>query len=370
MTLADFIERNRETILAEWVAFAGTMLPAADDMVASELRDHAPKILEAISKDLRSRQSREAQYEKSQGRAPVVEDAPDTAAEIHAVLRARSGFDINQLVAEYRALRASVLRLWIDNGTIDRSSIDDMRRFNEAVDQAIAESVSHFHTEVETARNLLLGMLGHDMRSPLSTIVTTASGLQLMDAGPVVSAAADRLVRGAQSLRSLLDDLIDFSRTRLGLGLRIAPVQVDLSQVISGELEQLRGAHPERSVHLTIEGDTAGQFDGRRVQQVLRNLVSNAMLYGAPAMPVRVMLRGVPDAVHLVVANNGPTINDQTADEMFLALKRGSPHGDGLGLGLFIVTAITEAHKGKVTFSSLDGETSFDVQLPKIPVSR
>jgi hypothetical protein len=101
---------------------------------------------------------------------------------MHAVLRARGGFDINQLAAEYRALRASVLRLWIDAGQ-PAPHADDVIRFNEAIDQALAESISFFSVQVDRARNLLLGMLGHDMRSPLQTIQMTAVYLANLNAG-------------------------------------------------------------------------------------------------------------------------------------------------------------------------------------------
>ena len=118
--------------------------------------------------------------------------APATAAQAHAVLRARGGFDINQLVGEYRALRASVLRRWTDVTPFDQQEREDVIRFNEAIDQAVAESVGHFHAQMEQARNLLLGMLGHDMRSPLNTILTTASYLAALNAGGEVSGAAAR----------------------------------------------------------------------------------------------------------------------------------------------------------------------------------
>ncbi|HWI14348.1 MAG TPA: sensor histidine kinase, partial [Burkholderiales bacterium] len=114
MRLAEFIVHDMEAILVEWEAFAATMLPAATGMSALALRDHAQSILEAVAKDITTGQTREAQSEKSKGRAPNVPCAPETAAQTHAILRARDAFDINQLVAEYRALRASVLRRWID----------------------------------------------------------------------------------------------------------------------------------------------------------------------------------------------------------------------------------------------------------------
>src|SRR5689334_19779409 len=102
MRLAEFIRRNIQAILDEWEAFARTLLPSAADMTSLALRDHAPQILEAVARDLDTEQTRQEQADKSKGRAPKVPGAAETAAQTHAVLRARRGFDINQLVSEYR----------------------------------------------------------------------------------------------------------------------------------------------------------------------------------------------------------------------------------------------------------------------------
>src|SRR5687767_8767135 len=159
MRQAEFILRNMETILEEWESFASTLLPAAADMGSHALRDDAKEILEAVAKDISTPQTKEAQAEKSKSPGPKLSGASETAAQAHAVLRARSGFDINQLVAEYRALRASVLRLWMDACSPDERNLEDVVRFNEAIDQAIAESISFFSAQVDQTRNLLLGML-------------------------------------------------------------------------------------------------------------------------------------------------------------------------------------------------------------------
>ncbi len=177
MRLADFILRDMESILVEWEAFAGTLFPAAASMTPLALRDEAKEILEAVAKDLSTSQTKQAQIDKSRGRAPKLMDAPETAAQTHAILRARSGFDINQLASEYRALRASVLRLWTESCQPDDINLEDVIRFNEAIDQALAESIGFFSEQVERSRNLLLGMLGHDMRNPLNAIQLTASVL-------------------------------------------------------------------------------------------------------------------------------------------------------------------------------------------------
>lgn len=280
MRLPEFISGNMEAILAEWDGFAATLLPAAADMTSRALRDHAQAILEAVARDISTPQTRREQSEKSKGHAHQADGAPETAAQTHALLRGESGFDIVQLVAEYRALRASVLRLWMDAYPLDESGIDDMLRFNEAIDQAVAESVGHFHAQSERARNLFLGVLGHDMRTPLHAIVATGSYLAALNAGEQVTAAAKRLISSGEAMRTLLDDLVDFNRTQLGLGMNVVPSEIDLAATLADEVEQLRAAQPDREIELTVTGDNRGQWDGARLQQLVRNLVSNAIKYG------------------------------------------------------------------------------------------
>ena len=371
MRLADFILSNTEAIVAEWETFAATLVPAASGMTSLALRDHAESILEAVAKDLAMPQTKEAQSEKSKGRAPKLLGAPETAAETHAVLRARSGFDINQLAAEYRALRASVLTLWMDACEPGEIHLDDVVRFNEAIDQGVAESIHFFSAQVDQARNLLIGMLGHDMRSPLNTIIMTSQYLAALNAGASVSEAAGRLIRSGASMKALLDDLVDFNRTTLGLGISVSVADVELAALLADELEQLRGAYPSRQVELETVGDTRGVWDGLRLQQLARNLIVNAVLYGAADAPIHVVLAGDGADVMIEVKNSGPPIENEILDQIFHPLKRGTARGDGsegeagLGLGLYIVREIAQAHGGEVTVRSGDGGTVFAVRLPR-----
>ncbi|SAL65041.1 sensor histidine kinase [Caballeronia humi] len=369
MRLADFILQDMGRILMEWEAFAATLLPAAENMDSLALRDHAQQILQAVAKDLSTPQTTDAQREKSMGRAPKSIDAPETAAQTHALLRARGGFNINQMVAEYRALRASVLRLWVDECQRVVTDPVDIIRFNEAIDQAVAESVSFFDAQVEQARNLLLGMLGHDMRGPLQTIQATSTYLAALNAGEKVSGAAARLIRSGARMNALLDDLCDFNRTRLGLGINIAPGDVDLATVFGDVVDQLSAANPDRLIELELRGNLLGVWDGLRLQQLLTNLVINAIRYGALDQPVRVVVTGHDAEVRLEVTNSGPAIDEQTLERIFDPLSRGpeqeKKNASGLGLGLFIASEIAKAHHGAIEGRSDQIATVFAVHLPR-----
>jgi signal transduction histidine kinase len=372
MRLSDFIERDMEAILSEWESFAATLLPAAVDMNSDSLRDHAEQILRAVCKDLETSQDDEEQERKSKGLAPKPIDASNTAAETHALLRAQGGFDVNQMTSEYRALRASVLHLWAAACEPADIVVTDMVRFNEAIDQAIAESVAFFNAQIEKERNLLLGMLGHDMRGPLQVIQLTARYLSKADAAVDVHTAAARLLKSSASLKILLDDLLDFNRTKLGLGITISPAPVDLAQAFSAEIEQLRVAHPGRSIALEANGDVSGVWDANRLNQLLGNLVVNAIKYGAFSSPVRIVLNGLATEVRFAVYNHGPKIDESLLSQIFEPLKRGSDNqfvsgSEGsFGLGLYIAREIAIAHHGDISAKSDESETVFTVRLPRL----
>jgi signal transduction histidine kinase len=257
----------------------------------------------------------------------------------------------------------------MDSCEIHEIDLDDVVRFNEAIDQGIAESVSFFSAQVDQARNLFFGMLGHDMRSPLNAILMTAKYLAALSAGADVSEAAARLVRSGASMRTLLDDLIDFNRTKFGLGINVTITDLDLAALVADELEQLCGAYPSRQIELEMIGDTKGMWDGRRLQQLLRNLVVNAIVHGAADTPIHVVLTGNEADVIIEVRNGGPTIDKESLDQIFDPLRRGLARGKTddaeAGLGLYIVREIAQAHRGEVNVRSNHGETVFAVRLPR-----
>lgn len=173
MRLANFILGNLEPVLQEWEAFARTVEVPRQVLDATGLRNHAVHILKAVALDMRTPQSRQEQIDKSQGLGP--QSVAETAAQTHAVLRLLNGFSLDQMVSEYRALRSSVLRLWLAQSVAqDEHHVEDMIRFNEAIDQALVESISAYGLAVETNRKMFLGVLGHDLRTPLTAVIMGA----------------------------------------------------------------------------------------------------------------------------------------------------------------------------------------------------
>jgi signal transduction histidine kinase len=216
-------------------------------------------------------------------------------------------------------------------------------------------------------------MMGHDMRNPLHVIQMSANLLVQLDAGDRVAATAARIVRSASQMKALLDDLIDFNRSNLGLGIHIAPTGVNLGILFADALEQFRGAsHPRRQIELQATGDVSGTWDPHRLHQVLNNLVLNALKYGARDGPVRVVLIGTPMEVAFSVHNRGQMIERSTLAHIFDPLVRGiettgNLESDGsLGLGLFIAQQIATAHGGDIAVRSDEIETVFTVRLPRL----
>src|SRR4051812_46374511 len=154
MRMAEFIITHMEAVLDEWDSFARSISPAPNGLSARRLRDHAREMLSQIATDMESTQSPAEQQAKSEGHGSPQPRA-DSPAETHALARIVDSFTLDEMVSEYRALRASVVRLWTrEMGHADRENLEELIRFNESIDQALCESVARYSTGVERARHL------------------------------------------------------------------------------------------------------------------------------------------------------------------------------------------------------------------------
>lgn len=362
--LAEFIDEERVRIVGEWVAFARTLLPEAGGMSSSVLRDHADQILTAIIHDMTSQQSAAAQAEKSKGRG----DSRHLGeiGKLHAALRLDLGFKLGQIVAEYRALRASVLRLWENAGTDPRG----ITRFNEAIDEALAEAVATFVEANSHFRDQSLGILGHDLRNPLSSIIMGATLLMNFEALDAQSArTAMRIFHSANRMSRMIEDLLDLTRTRFGEQIPIVPTPLDLAPLCRQVIAEFEGRRPPRELRFTATGDLHGEWDADRIAQVLSNLVGNAIQHGDKSGPISVAAKDHGAEVLLEVHNRGVPIPENVLPSIFEPMVRHSKGGrtkTGLGLGLYIASQVVLAHGGAlgVTSTHVDG-TTFIARLPR-----
>lgn len=377
MRLSQFITRHLDAILSDWVAFARTQFPAAAAMDEVALLDHARLILLDIAADMQRPQGDDARQDKSEGNRPNASRSSDVPSRSHARQRERQGFEIEQMVAEYRALRATVLRHWsADMGSAHVDDLEDVTRFNEAVDQAVAESLQVFVAQVDKARDLFLGMLGHDLRGPLSTIASAAS--LALHARPDDPQPATVILRSVAQMKALLDDLVEYTRHRLGAGLAIDPAHLQLDRFARDTLDEIAAISRGHVLQLHVEGNLEGEWDARRLHQALSNLVFNALKYGLPRAPVHIILDGTrADEVVLAVQNVGKPIPRELLPTIFEPLVRGADEdsaadtqvaGANLGLGMYVVREIAIAHGGSVTVTSDESATRFELRLPRVCV--
>ncbi|RYH31694.1 MAG: HAMP domain-containing histidine kinase [Alcaligenaceae bacterium] len=316
MRIARFLEVARQPILEAAVAFAKSLPPLAS-LDERALRDHLPNVLEAISADLRSEQSRNESIVKSLGDA--VEASSHTAAQTHGLMRAKDGISIAQLVAEFRALRSSVLRLWGEAHAPGPHAIADITRFNEAIDQAVAESVQFYADERERWQHIFLGIVGHDLRAPVNTIAMTAELIRLGGAVPPAHTAL--LVRGVARVSALLDSMLEYNRSSLGVGMNLHASDVDLKHVCEEEVEMLRAGMSGAHIAFHACGDTCGLFDASRVREALANLVTNAVRHGGATEPTVVTVEANEDVVLVSVENEGE-IGEHEFEHLFEPLRR------------------------------------------------
>lgn len=371
-----------ESVLAEWESFARSLLPGKT-MTVVDLRDDAESILRATTRDMQNAQSLHQQASKSKGHGGAGgadSDAIDHASSLHGVGRVGSGFHITEVVSEYRALRASVLRLWRESRPQpDLNDIDDITRFNESLDQSLAEAVSSYSQRVEQSRQMFLAILGHDLRNPLTTIRMAAQLISLTKDDPKSVEAVSMIETNTETIMRLTSDLIDFSSSGLGRAMPLRRAPVDLVKLCCEVVDGYRTTHPGWTLRFHSDGDITGVWDAGRLRQVVSNLMGNAIQHGSPAGQVElsVALEGsTPEesTVVLRVHNEGAPIPPDILPTIFDPLKRYATRESAaqrtpgsIGLGLYIVREIVIAKGGTVQVASTAQEgTTFTVRIPRI----
>ena len=242
--------------------------------------------------------------------------------------------------------------------------------FQDITDHKLAEQEARRRADFEQH---LIGIVSHDLRNPLNAILMAATQLQRQEGmSESQLRPLHRILSSARRATRLLSDLLDFTQARLGGTIPVTPHPVDLHDLTSQVVEEVQLAHPDRRILLEQSGDGRGEWDGDRLAQLITNLVNNALTYGDEHSPVRVHTVGRPDAVVLSIHNQGAPIPTEMMPQLFQPLRRGSGKsskgGHSIGLGLFIVKHIVDAHGGSIHVdSTAENGTTFRVCLPRHP---
>jgi len=373
MHLSEFILANIEPIVDEWEQFAATITPAADYLDSTALRDHASAILRAAARDMSKPQSPAEQASKAKGEGPEKTPSLDEAGASHGELRHTVGFDLVQMTSEFRHLRACVIRLWVDSlKAPDMAYFQDMIRFNEAIDEALAESTTAYAEQVNHSRDIFLAILGHDLRAPLQAVsMSTELLLRKSSLEGEALACALHIKRGARHMAAMVSDLLELVRGRLGRSLPIEPVPMDMADAARAAIAEACAGNPECDPKLNVNGDTRGTWDAGRIDQLLQNLIGNALQHGANKRDVTLNISAQGENVCLSVHNHGTPIPEEALGTIFDPLVRSADEELGqpstsLGLGLFIVKEVVSAHGGTIEVSSNEADgTLFSVVLPR-----
>lgn len=356
LRLSTILRKDREAILLEWEAAVRQSASRSATLERADLLDDIPKFVDRLIAWL---------DEGSTAARDVAVDTETTGQ--HARHRLRFGVELRHLIHEYRLLRQIMMSHAVDAHCESwPGCLQELIALDDVLDAAMTETVSAYARERDESRDLLLGVLGHDLRNPLAAVSVASSLIAESTSLEQVRAVGARIKRSAERIQRVIGDLLDLARSRFGARMPIAPEPLDLGEVANSAIEELRLANPGRELVFEQRGDVAGTWDRARLDQVVSNLVGNAIQHGKD--PICVTVEADGDSVVLRVANQGPPIPKESMPSLFDPFRRASADGGDkarLGLGLYIVAEIVRRHGGTVNVDTAESETVFTVRLPR-----
>ncbi|CAN5446441.1 HAMP domain-containing sensor histidine kinase [soil metagenome] len=372
MRLYEYIEGNLEPVLKEWEIRVRAVAEPAKKLSALALRDHAPLLLEAIAKRL----EKLAGQARSDSEEQTIDPQIESAAKGHGAERHNEGFDAAQVGLEYSALRLTVVSLWRRELTvIDENIFDDLDRFGAAINQALAVSLGEYSRNMGKSKDTFIAILGHDLRTPLGAISMGADyliGHSTLDEKQ--RHIVQSLKNSAARMSAMIKDLLAYTSKQLGNEMPITVRETDIGAVCKAAVDEATLAYPGSQFVLEMPNALAGTVDGGRVQQLLSNLLTNAVQHGENKTPVTIAAEVQRGEIDIQVKNIGPIIPPEALERIFDPLVRYTAEHPGeedaylstsLGLGLYIARAIAVAHGGTITAtSSIEEGTILTVRLP------
>ena len=251
-----------------------------------------------------------------------------------------------------------------------QSGQEELRVSNEELEEQRRALSARLTNRIETLRvnEMFNALLAHDLRSPLSAILASARLLERRSSETVALETAARIVASGNRMARMIEDMLDLARARLGGGIPVNREPADFKALVERVMREHQAAVPDRSVEAGYEGQFNGYWDAERIAQAASNLIGNALKHGSAPAPVRVRLDGTDDESILLIVKNSGAIPQDVLPHLFDPFRGGghqSGRSDGLGLGLYIVSQIVQAHGGTVDVKTGDGDTAFYVRLPR-----
>jgi signal transduction histidine kinase len=384
MIFSDFIRKNTRTIIKEWEELlvqkpGGLVAPTPESRACCEsiLMRMAQEMDQERAPSQSSPKALLAQSRAGRGKWM----GPISAAQGHGALRQKEGVEIAEVVQEFRMLRVGALSLWTKHveQEMDRENcvgvIQQVSRFNEAVDQVVAESIEMFSENMSDARELFLASLVHDLRSPLCAISMTNSLLAKPDLAPEKRRMSSALVkRSVKEMEQMVGNILGYTRDKMGSGAKLAPQACDLGRLCREGVERAQASHPEVSFSIAAPEQMAGWGDGPKLAQALGNLLSNASQHGRQGTPIELAAWIGGTEAFIAVKNFGEPIPQESLRSIFDPMSQlpyvacageSSAEAKGsMGLGLYIVREIVQKHHGSVEVSSGEECTVFSMRLP------
>jgi signal transduction histidine kinase len=379
--IAALLSEHQEQLIEQWITLvlSDPEVPEANRLSEEALRDHIPRLL-ARMRDLLLAQS--ARLTPTVARHAEINGSVASSAQAHALHRFANGYTLGHALREMTHFRATVVDLCGKAGA--RLEGQEAKLLQAMIDAALTtvavemEQAARADLEVERERlrqevafrERFMGILGHDLRNPLSAIINAATLLQETESVPASEAwVLQQITTSADRMARMISDLLDVTRARSGGRLPVRPGSADLHAICLQVMEELRMVHQGRVIVLRARGETRGKWDADRIAQLVQNLVSNALDYSAAETSIRIAVHGGQARAVLRVHNRGPAIPPEQARSIFEPFQRGDGEtrtSDGLGLGLFIAHQIATSHGGSLRVRSgpVLG-TTFTATLPQ-----
>ena len=280
-------------------------------------------------------------------------------AGVHEQQRVFKGYDLGAVDFIYKPIESHILR--------NKAEVFfQLHRQRQQLARELSE-----RTETLRLNEMFSALLAHDLRSPLSAILGSAHLVQRRSSDQFALDMAARITSSGNRMARLIEDMLDLARARVGGGILVKREPADIKTLVERVVREQQAAAPTRTIETAWVGDCFGHWDSERIAQVASNLIGNALKHGDPNGAVSVALDGSSmDAVTLMVRNGG-TIPVELQGQLFDPFRgnRQSGRSEGLGLGLYIVSQIVQAHEGSISVETgIDDRTSFQVRLPRTAI--